>query len=246
MTRISVIDGVRGGCGATSVCASLAWALAQRGKSVLALDFSVSNLLRLYFNHSWEDKDGWALTLIRTMSVTPINYALKIDYLPFGLLNEGQEAELKKRLTVQNSGDDNNKQKALYFLNESHYDWVVIDASSTPSWLKQWANSLADFSISLLNPDPACYLLAKQNAPRRNGFFLINRFSPSFELQQDICRLWRSELENLIPIALHADEALPEALAIKKPLGEYQPGSMVAHDADELSEWCLTFGGWER
>lgn len=245
MTRIAVIDGVRGGCGTTSVCASLVWALAQRGKSVLALDFSVSNLLRFYFNHSWKDKDGWASALIHSMPVTPINYASKIDCLPFGLLNEGQKTELKKRLPAQNNGD-NNKDKALYFLGELHYDWVVIDASSTFFWLKKWADSLADLSISLLNPDPACYLLAKQNASQRDGFFLINRFSPTFELQQDICRLWRSELAHLIPITLHADEALPEALAVKKPLGEYQPGSMIAHDVDELSEWCLTFGGGER
>lgn len=246
MTRIVVIDGVRGGCGATSVCASLAWALAQKGQSVLAVDFSVSNLLRFYFNHSWGDKDGWAKTLINSTSVTPINYASKIDYLPFGLLKEEQEIELKKRLLVQNGSEGNNAREVLYFLNDLPYDWVVIDASSTFLWLKKLANSLADFSISLLNPDPTCYILAKQNALQRGGYFLINRFSPTFELQQDICRLWRSELAHLIPVALHADEALPEALAVKKPLGEYQPDCMVAHDVNELSEWCLALEGRER
>ncbi|SQI34404.1 cell division protein [Leminorella richardii] len=240
MTKFVAVDGIRGGCGATSVCASLAWALAQRGQKVLALDFSVSNLLRLYFNHSWNDSEGWVLGFIQSGQIAPISYTSKIDYLPFGLLNEEQRLVLEKRLNVQNNESDNNKKNALSLFKNLNHDWVLIDTSSTLLSLKALAYSLADFSISLLNPDPACATLIKQNASQSGRYFLINRFSPTFSLQQDVYRLWRSDLDNLIPVVLHADEAMSESLAVKKTLGEYLPGSMVAHDVDTLSEWCLS------
>lgn len=47
---VIALQGMRGGIGTTSVTAALAWAFQQLGESVLAIDCSADNLLRLHFN----------------------------------------------------------------------------------------------------------------------------------------------------------------------------------------------------
>ena len=57
---VIALQGLRGGMGTTSVTAALAWALQQLGESVLAIDFTPDNLLRLHFNTPFELARGWA------------------------------------------------------------------------------------------------------------------------------------------------------------------------------------------
>lgn len=57
---VLALQGLRGGMGTTSVTAALAWALQQLGESVLAIDFTPDNLLRLHFNTPFELARGWA------------------------------------------------------------------------------------------------------------------------------------------------------------------------------------------
>lgn len=57
---VIALQGLRGGMGTTSVTAALAWALQQLGESVLAIDFTPDNLLRLHFNTPFELTRGWA------------------------------------------------------------------------------------------------------------------------------------------------------------------------------------------
>nr|CBX72322.1 hypothetical protein YEW_LO49410 [Yersinia enterocolitica W22703] len=57
---VLALQGIRGGIGTTSVIAALAWALQQLDESVLVIDFSPDNLLRLHFNMHFEQSRGWA------------------------------------------------------------------------------------------------------------------------------------------------------------------------------------------
>ncbi|CNG61253.1 cellulose synthase [Yersinia enterocolitica] len=55
---VLALQGIRGGIGTTSVIAALAWALQQLDESVLVIDFSPDNLLRLHFNMHFEQSRG--------------------------------------------------------------------------------------------------------------------------------------------------------------------------------------------
>ncbi len=57
---VLALQGVRGGVGTTSLTAALGWALHQLGESVLVIDASPDNLLRLSFNIDFDHADGWA------------------------------------------------------------------------------------------------------------------------------------------------------------------------------------------
>lgn len=49
---------------------------------------------------------------------------------------------------------------------------------------------------------------------------LINRFEPASQLQRDMLLLWQNHFgKHLLPIHLHADEAMAEALAKREPAG---------------------------
>lgn len=46
-------------------------------------------------------------------------------------------------------------------------------------------------------------------------------------------------MSGLLPVVIHRDEALAEALAVKQPLGEYRPESLAADEVLTLANWCL-------
>lgn len=241
MTTIA-IQGIRGGCGATSVTASLSWSLAKLGQSVLVIDFSPENLLRLYFDMPYDDKNGW---LINNEQISQrngvINYSERLSYLPFGLLDEKTLSNCVAKLLNQMHEQGEKYPYQLSGLFDNQYQWILIDVSNTYLPLIRLAQSLADIHLCILNPDAACDVLLQQRELPRDSYFLLNRFSPTSLIQQDIHHIWQQRVTNLIPIVLHADEALPESFASKKPVGEHQPKSLIAQEIDTLAQWCASF-----
>jgi cellulose biosynthesis protein BcsQ len=59
-------------------------------------------------------------------------------------------------------------------------------------------------------------------------------------LQQDLYFLWQNTLTGVLPHPIHRDESFAETLVMKKPLGEYAPGSLSAKDLLGLARWCRT------
>lgn len=57
---IIALQGMRGGVGTTSITAALAWGLQQLGESVLVIDATPANLLRMHFNTDFAHTNGWA------------------------------------------------------------------------------------------------------------------------------------------------------------------------------------------
>ena len=74
---------------------------------------------------------------------------------------------------------------------------------------------------------------------------MVNQFSTASTLQQDLHHLWLHTLPRLLPLMIHRDEAVAEALAAKLPVGEYQPQSLAAEELLTLANWCLINLGTE-
>lgn len=87
---VLALQGVRGGVGTTSLTAALGWALHQLGESVLVIDASPDNLLRLSFNIDFDHADGWARALLddKPWQSTAWRYAPGLDVLPYGALRQ--------------------------------------------------------------------------------------------------------------------------------------------------------------
>ena len=87
--------------------------------------------------------------------------------------------------------------------------------------------------------DAACHVQLLQQAG--SNPVLVNRFDPGSQLQRDLLLIWRKHYATrLLPLTIHADEAVREALAFKQAIGQYAPDSLAAQDALSLATWCLT------
>ena len=235
---IIALQGVRGGVGATAVTAGLAWALQAIGESVLVIDLSFDNIIRLHFNMPFVETTGWARAVIDGTSwhKSALRYMPLLDFLPFGTLS-------KRELTTIEASAQNNpnflKDKLLQLTRTNYYRFILLDLPSYNTVLARSGLALSDTIFSILYPDANTQLRLHQQAFRSGTHFLINQYSPHYPLQHDLHVLWQKTLPNLIPVTLHHDEAMAESLANKQPVGEYAPESLAAEEILTFANWCL-------
>ncbi|CFR14193.1 cellulose biosynthesis protein BcsQ [Yersinia kristensenii] len=235
---VLALQGVRGGVGTTSVTAALAWALQQLDESVLVIDFSPDNLLRLHFNMSFEQSRGWAKAEIdgEGWQQGAMRYTEKLDFVPFGQLTQAENEQLSTFLQ-QNPCQWQENLSTLQ--DRAAYRWILLDIPVGDTVFTRQALALADQTLILIHADASCHIrLHQQNLPA-GCHFLLNQFAASSRLQQDLHQLWLQSLDSLLPTFIHRDEALAEALAAKQPLGEYSAQSLAAEEVMTLANWCL-------
>ncbi|EMZ5841582.1 cellulose synthase operon protein YhjQ [Yersinia enterocolitica] len=235
---VLALQGVRGGIGTTSVTAALAWALQQLDESVLVIDFSPDNLLRLHFNMNFEQSRGWARAEVdgEGWQQGAMRYTEKLDFLPFGQLTQTENEQLSASLQQHPRQWQENLSRLLA---NASYRWILLDIPAGDSAFTRQALALADQTLILIHADASCHIrLHQQNLPA-GCHFLLNQFSASSRLQQDLHQLWLQSLDSLLPIFIHRDEAMAEALAAKQPLGEYSAQSLAAEEVMTLANWCL-------
>lgn len=231
------LQGIRGGVGTTSITAALAWTLHQLGESVLVVDASCDNMLRLFFDIKINRSEGWARATLdnQNWQESAWRYAPSLDILPFGSLNESEKKSLFNDLILCNKFN-----QYLTILKDSQrYKWILIDfpffpAGVTSVWLSQ-----LDGKINIAQPDANCHIRICQQPLDPQNFLLVNGLQVTSQLQNDIYQLWCHTQQTIIPVALHADEAMAESCAMKKPLGEYSPHALIAEEVMTLANWCL-------
>lgn len=233
------LQGVRGGVGTSSTLAALGYALHALGQKVLLVDMCPKNTLGLHFNLDVAPRDGWARSTLdqqpwhqHAWRVVP-----QLCVLPYGQLDTAEQDQLDA-LLLASPTLWKQRQDTL----TDAFDWVLFDL---PQRLPgHAANPAGDFSITVLNADAACHVLLQPQLKRAPApLLLVNRYDAASQLQRDLMLIWQHRYAHtLVPISLHADEAMGEALARREPAGRYAPGSLIAHDVISLASWCLLRG----
>ena len=231
------LQGMRGGTGTTSITAALAWALRQLGESVLVVDASSDNMLRLFFDIAVNRPEGWArATLDNTnWQESAWRYAPSLDILPFGTFNNSEKESLFNDPNLCNKFN-----QYLTVLRDSRrYRWILVDVPPistgvTIDWL-----ALLDSRINIAQPDANCHIRLSLQPLGPQSFLLVNGLQVTSKLQNDIYQIWCHTQQSMIPVAFHADEAMAESLAMKKPVGEYSPDALIAEEVITLANWCL-------
>ncbi|QPT12622.1 cellulose synthase operon protein YhjQ [Serratia rubidaea] len=231
---VIALQGMRGGIGTTSLTAALAWAFQQLGESVLAIDCSADNLLRLHFNTPFALARGWARAELDDgdWRQGAMRYSENLDFLPFGRLSDAERRNLQQSPTPW-------REKIRQLQDAGRYRWILLDVPAGDDAPARQALDAADRAFVLLTPDANCHARLHQQPLPEHGHFLINHYNPHSQLQQDLHQLWLQSLHNLLPVMVHRDEALAEAPAMKQPLGEYRPESLAADEILTLANWCL-------
>ncbi|WP_337022060.1 cellulose biosynthesis protein BcsQ [Pantoea anthophila] len=231
---LMALQGIRGGVGTSSLCAGLGWALSALGEQVLLIDGSPVSQLGMHFNLPVQAEQGWMQALCHggDWLQSAQRYPQGPDLLPYGQLSASASA------AVQDSTIAAPLLAALPALR-ARYGWIIFDlpAESAPWHAALYAQ--LDGLLGVITPDANCHLrLSQQRFPAATRF-LINQFNANSRLQQDLHQLWMASLNPLIPLLIHRDEALSEALMMKQPVGEYRPHALVSEELTTLANWLL-------
>lgn len=235
---VIALQGIRGGVGSTSVSVGLAWALQTLGESVLVIDFSPDNLLRLHFNTPFNQTRGWARAYVDGLAWQDgaMRFTPGLDFLPFGTLSQTEYSKLD---SLFRDSPDVLQQLVTQMAQLADYQWILVDLPHGYSPLANSWEQVASLLLLLLSPDPNSYIRLHQQSFSTNCHYLINNFTSNYPLQWDLHCLLQQTLSQLVPVVIHRDEAVPEALANKQPLGEYAPQSLASKDFITLANWCL-------
>jgi cellulose synthase operon protein YhjQ len=213
---------------------AVGFALESLGERVLLIDMSPENLLSLHFNLRDCRESGWARAMLdgqdwyrHAWGLTPA-----LHVLPYGRLSAQESMSIEQQL-IHDPQMWARRQASL----AAQYDWLLFDIPQRLPGHAAIGPCL--FPIQVAEADAACHVLLQQQAG--NNPVLVNRFDPGSQLQRDLLLIWRQYYATrLLPLTVHADEAMREALAFRQPVGQYAPDSLAAQDALSLATWCLT------
>lgn len=231
------LQGIRGGTGTTSITAALAWALQQLGETVLVVDASSDNMLRLFFDINISRSEGWARATLdyQNWQESAWRYTPSLDILPFGSLNNNEKQILYSDPSLCSKFNE----YLTILKNSQRYTWILVDLPAMfPGMATSWLETL-DHKINVAHPDSNCHVRLCQQLLGHNNYLLVNGLQINSTLQDDIYQIWRHTQQKMIPVTFHADESMAESYAMKKPVGEYTPFALAAEEATTLAHWCL-------
>jgi cellulose synthase operon protein YhjQ len=235
---IIALSGIHGGTGTTSVVSALAWALYRSGESVLVIDFSPDNLLRMHFNMPHDHVRGWAKSEIdgEGWQQGAMEYCERLAFLPFGQTTREERAVLFARLL---SSPGHWRHRLSQLRQSQRYRWILLDIPAEDNLLTRQLLLSAEHILMIINPDANCHVRLHQQPLPGGTHLVVNNYVLTSSLQHDIYQLWSQTLAGLVPVMIHHDEAVAESLAAKQPVGEYRPDSTSAEEITTLANWCL-------
>jgi cellulose synthase operon protein YhjQ len=244
MHVIAFISG-KGGVGKTTLAVNVAVALAQRKKRVLLIDLDPQNAQRLHLGMNPEEIAGLAREGISHTSIFDSPFG--IQFIPFGRIREAEqedfETELKKHPTWVSDG--------INALNTDAFDFVVLDTPPGPTVYLQQALAAANRALVVVLADAASYAtvpkitsLVEQYTAGRADFFGFNILINQMPVHNKLSHQVRSSLyagfpNQMVPVAVHKDPRVSQALGFERPVLQYEPGCKASLDIQSVADWLL-------
>jgi cellulose synthase operon protein YhjQ len=247
MEVIALISG-KGGVGKTTVAANLAVALAQRKKRVLVIDLDPQNAQRLHLGMDPAEIAG----LVRE-GITPapiFDSPFGVHFIPFGRASENEVSEFEEALKRHPNWVADN----VAALEPVGFDFVILDTPPGPTVFLQQAMKAAQRALVVILPDAASFAtipriltLVDQYTEGRIDFrgahLLINQMPAPSRLGHQVRSAVFAEYgDQLVPVAVHKDSRVSQALAFERPVLEYEPGCKTSLDMHYVADWVLDSG----
>ena len=244
MQVIAFISG-KGGVGKTTLAVNVAVALAQRKKRVVLIDLDPQNAQRLHLGMDPDEIAGLSREGITPSSMFDSPFDVK--FIPFGRVSESElmdfETELKKHPTWVSDGIDS--------LNEDAFDFAVIDTPPGPTVYLQQALLAANRALIIVLADAASYasiskieLLVNEYTLTQSSFvgtnILINQMPTQGKLAHQVrTAIYADYGDRVVPVAVHRDTRVSQALAFERPVLQYEPGCKASLDIQYVADWLL-------
>jgi cellulose synthase operon protein YhjQ len=244
MKTVAFISG-KGGVGKSTITANLAVALAQRKKKVAIIDLDPQNSQRLHLGLDSEEIAGLVREGISVASLFDSPFG--VHFIPFGRASEVELTEFRTDL-LNNPFWVRDK---LQGLRPCGFDYVFIDTPPGASVYLEQALNASQKAIVVLLADAASFVtlpkisaLIEHYTHGREDFLgasrLINQMPSESRLAHQVRdAIYSDSSADLVPLAIHKDPSVSQALAYERPVLEYQPGSMASLDFQYLADWFL-------
>lgn len=247
---VIVVASMKGGVGKTSVTTNLAVAMAAElgADRVSTIDLDPQNALRLHLGVEASEGQSICRQALRRRSwqSAMVDSPFGVACIPYGLVSESEREAfedllveepdwLERQLAQTGFGDD---------------DLVLIDMPPGPSVYLNQGFACADLILIVLLADAASYstIVAMETwidqiAVQRPGVesvYLLNQTDESVRLNRDIGEVLQQRLgKRLLPVGIHRDEAVCEALAFLQPVLFYDPRCQATHDFQRLAAYLI-------
>lgn len=246
---VVVVVSMKGGVGKTSVTANLAVAMAaELGEGfVSTVDLDPQNALHLHLGLDALERQSVCRQSLRRRNWRDVlvgsDYG--VNCIPYGVVSEAEREAFENILASE--PDWLGRQLAQSGLGED--DVVLIDLPPGPSVYLNQAFACADLVLIVLLPDAGSYstIVAMESwieqmrfqRPDLETVYLLNQMDEAVRLNRDMGEVLRQRLgKRLLPVGIHRDEAVSEALAFLQPVLVYDPRSQATQDFQRLAS-CL-------
>ena len=195
---------------------------------------------------TWEDETGLST---QVLSGLPWNEAAfrspsGTDFIPIGNALQDFDAWLKSHPGWFE------KRMAEIDLQEG---FVICDCPDRRSALGSQILGASRLALVVLSPDALSYATGERtkrealSAGAAAAFFIVNQFDPTRMLDRDLEALIHADFrEDCLPILIHRDESVREALANKETVFDYAPSCQAASDFSALAMWLIAHCAKER
>ena len=244
MLIVSFISG-KGGVGKTTLAANMAMALAQRGLKVLVIDLDPQNTQRLHLGMDPDEIAGLVREGISPESAFDSPFGMKL--IPFGRVNQAELEEFSAELDVHPRW----LADGLASLAPMGLDFVIVDTPPGPTVFLKQALQAAHRALVVVLADAASFAslpkittLVEQYTAGRPDFLgtsrLINQMPTRSQLGHQVRSAMMADKNSLtVPIAVHKDERVSQALAYERPVLEYDPGCKASLDIQYVTDWLI-------
>ncbi len=249
MSVIGIVS-MKGGVGKTTLTANLGSALSNKlGEGrVSIIDLDPQNGLHWHFGIDSKVQDGVCELSLKSRPWGHEQFTVGYDVacLPYGRGREKDREAFEELL----ERDPKWLHAQINRLGLNKDAVVLIDTPPGVSVYMQQVLSCADLILVVLLADAGSYAtipsmethLDGANSIRHdvNSAYVLNQVDRRDALNRDIGDLLQKYLgERLVPIQIHSDAAVSEALAFQKPVLIYDPHGQASHDLDRLALWVI-------
>ena len=247
MQVFSLISG-KGGVGKTTLTTNLAIALGQHGKRVLVIDLDPQNAVRLHLGMDPGDDAG----LVREGIFPEVIFSspFGVDFIPFGRVSEEELLDFENELEARPHW----VASAIAGLRETGYDYVLLDTPPGATVYLPQALYAAERALIVVLADAASYtsltkifkLLdeyaqqASTQHPAPLAHILLNQMQESSKLSQQVRAAVINSYGNMVvPLVIHRDALVSEALAYERSVLQYEPDAQASRDIRHLANWLI-------